>query len=99
MMLWPEARRSPNVGIAGATPTPSTDTHATVRPVQRQLRFEPRGPLRLVRREAGAQPAGAIRVGHVDRIEVDADAGDNLGHRPRRDGPVTHDRGGELHGR
>jgi membrane protein DedA with SNARE-associated domain len=33
MMLWPEARRSPKVGIAGATPTPSADTHATVRPV------------------------------------------------------------------
>jgi hypothetical protein len=29
MMLWPEARRSPRVGIAGATPTPSADTHAT----------------------------------------------------------------------
>ncbi len=32
MMLWPEARRSPSVGIAGATPTPSADTHATARP-------------------------------------------------------------------
>src|SRR5260370_30650577 len=32
MMLWPEAPRSPSVGIVGATPTPSTDTHATARP-------------------------------------------------------------------
>ncbi len=32
MRLWPEARRSPRVGIVGATPTPSTDTHATGRP-------------------------------------------------------------------
>ena len=32
MMLWPEARRSPSVGIDGATPTPSADTHAIVRP-------------------------------------------------------------------
>lgn len=31
-MLWPEARRSPSVGIVGATPTPSTDTQATGRP-------------------------------------------------------------------
>src|SRR5690606_34167660 len=31
MMLCPEARRSPNVGTAGATPTPSTDSHATAR--------------------------------------------------------------------
>jgi hypothetical protein len=32
MMLWPEARRSPRVGIVGATPTPSADIHATARP-------------------------------------------------------------------
>ena len=31
-MLWPEAGRSPSVGIVGATPTPSADTHATTRP-------------------------------------------------------------------
>ena len=31
MMLWPDARRSPSVGTDGATPTPSTDTHATGR--------------------------------------------------------------------
>ena len=156
MMLWPEARRSPSVGIAGATPTPSADTHATARPAaassrrcrkrrrlssgklrqrprrgddrqgvrghtgegvgqhldgvtlqqqrrgrrrQRHLRFEPRGPLRLIRPQAGAQPSGVIRVGHVDRIEVDADPGDDLGHRPRRDGPVSHDRRRQLHGR
>jgi hypothetical protein len=35
MMLWPEARRSPSVGIVGATPTPSADTHATARPAAR----------------------------------------------------------------
>jgi hypothetical protein len=27
-MLWPEARRSPSVGIPGATLAPSADTHA-----------------------------------------------------------------------
>ena len=32
VMMWPEARRSPSVGIAGATPTPSADTQATARP-------------------------------------------------------------------
>lgn len=31
-MLWPEARRSPSVCTAGATPTPSADTRATARP-------------------------------------------------------------------
>ena len=31
MMLWPEAGRSPSVGTAGATPTPSADTQATGR--------------------------------------------------------------------
>src|SRR5215469_14128247 len=36
MMLWPEARRSPSVGIVGATPTPSADTHATGRPPLRR---------------------------------------------------------------
>ena len=153
-MLWPKARRSPRVGIAGATPTPSADTHATVRPAaassrrcrkrrrlssgsaerprrgddgqgvrghagegvgqqldgvtsqqqrrgrrrQRDLRVEPRGPLGLIRRQAGAQPAGVVGVGHVDRIAVDADPGDDLGHRPRRDGPVSHDRGRQPHG-
>jgi hypothetical protein len=35
MMLWPEARRSPRVGIVGATPTPSADIHATARPAAR----------------------------------------------------------------
>ena len=40
---------------------------------QRHLRFEPRERLRLIRPQAGAQPPGVIRVGHVDRIEVDAD--------------------------
>ena len=32
IMLWPEAGRSPRVGIVGATPTPSADTHPTARP-------------------------------------------------------------------
>jgi hypothetical protein len=42
-------------------------------------------------RQAGAQPPGRRAVGHVDRVAVDDDAGDDLGHRPRRDGPVAHD--------
>jgi len=61
---------------------------------QRHLRFEPGGPLRLIRLirpQAGAQPPGVIGVGHVDRIEVDADPGDDLGHRSGRDGPAAHD--------
>ncbi len=146
MMLWPEARRSPRVGIAGATPTPSADTHATARSVaassrrcrklrqrprggdnrqsvrghpgegvgqhldgvtvqqqrrihrrQRQLRVEPGDPLSLIGPQAGAQPSGVIGVGHVEGIEIDADPGDDLGHRPRRDGPVAHDRTRQLH--
>jgi len=66
---------------------------------QRHLRLEPRDPLRLIGPQAGAQPSGVIRVGHVNRIEVDADAGDDLGHLPGRDGPGPHDRRRHLHGR
>ncbi len=66
---------------------------------QRHLRLEPRDPLGLIRRETGAQPSGVLRVDHVDRIRVDADPGDDLGHLARGDGPVSHDRRHHLHGR
>jgi hypothetical protein len=42
---------------------------------QRHLRFEPRDPLRLIRPQAGAQPSGGIRVGHVG---VSDDVGGDL---------------------
>ena len=66
---------------------------------QRDPRLEPRGPLWLTRPQAGAQPSGLSRVGHVERIGADADPGDDLRHRPRREGPVSRDRRRQLHGR
>jgi hypothetical protein len=66
---------------------------------QRHLRLEPRDPLRLTRPQAGAQPPGVIRVGHIDRIHVHADPRDHLGHRPRRDGPISHHRTRQPHRR
>ncbi len=53
MMLWPEARRSPSAGIAGATPTPSADTHATARPAAASSRrYRNRRRLSRVKRDS-----------------------------------------------
>jgi hypothetical protein len=66
MMLWPEARRSPRVGIAGATPTPSADTHATARPADALVQRRRSGgvdlteaPVHLSKRAACARGYGA----------------------------------------
>ncbi len=152
-MLWPEARRSPNVGIAarlrplGRHPRHRTVGRRLVEAVQeaqtalkREARQRPRRgddgqdvrghacegvgqhlngvPLQEQRRAAaanaisasslalsstcsptGAQPSRFVRVGHVDRVEVDADPYDDLGHRPRGDGPIPHERSRNLHWR
>ena len=79
-MLWPDARRSPSVGTAGATPTPSTDTHATgrrcgfVEAVQEaQAALE---------RERGQRP----RRGD-DRQGVRGHVGERVGQHARRASP------------
>jgi hypothetical protein len=59
MMLWPEARRSPSAGIAGATPAPSADTHATARPAAASSRRRrKRGRFSLLRAIPKAAASG-----------------------------------------